>query len=86
MTIGLLLLGALVIFLVVAQRKGWVDFNNKNRPATGIGFGVVEELFAPSRHEARVAQEAKKITPIQILNSDDFSGDIEISFPNEGKS
>ena len=86
MTIRLFLLGALVTFLIVAQRKGWVDFNNKNRPATGIAFGVIEELFAPSRYEARVAQEAKKITPIQILNSDDFSGDIKITFPNEGNS
>lgn len=50
----------------LASRAGWVDFSNKTKKSgiSGGGFlGVVDEVFAPSRHEAALERDRQTVMP-----------------------
>lgn len=54
----------IVVVLVIAQRRGWVDFSNKARSSGSRGMvGVMDEVFAPTRHEAQQELEAQTRLP-----------------------
>jgi hypothetical protein len=54
----------LVVFAVVAQRLGWIDLTSRNaRSRGGTAFGVVDEVFFPTKHEVQVQQDRESIMP-----------------------
>ncbi|KQO96636.1 hypothetical protein [Leifsonia sp. Leaf264] len=63
----------LVAFIVLASHKGWVDFSNKTGRGTAGGgaLGVVDEVFAPHRHEIEVQRERESVLPAPSPVADD---------------
>ena len=50
----------------LASRAGWIDFSNKGRKhrTSGGGFlGVVDEVFAPTRHDAALERDRQTVLP-----------------------
>jgi hypothetical protein len=50
----------------LASRAGWIDFSDKTKKSgsSGGGFlGVVDEVFAPSRHEAALERDRQTVMP-----------------------
>ena len=67
------ILGVVVVcvLLFVAHRVGWIDLSDKSRKpgrhgsSGAIGMlGVVDEIFAPARHEAQLEREREASLPI----------------------
>ncbi|THG32506.1 hypothetical protein E6C70_12160 [Glaciibacter flavus] len=58
---------ALVLLIWLASRLGWIDLSNKTRRGGPIGnaFGVVDEVFAPHRHEIEVQREKEAVLPVE---------------------
>lgn len=57
-------LAGAVLLGYLAQRFGWIDLSNKTRGGSASGMlGVVDEVFAPSRHEAILEQERQSVVP-----------------------
>lgn len=73
-----------VVALVIAQRRGWVDFRNKARSSGSRGMvGIMDEVFAPTRHEAQLELEAQTRLPAPAPTpgdgpGDDFRGTVRI--------
>lgn len=68
-----------VIALVVAQRLGWIDLSNKARTSGSHGIvGVVDEVFAPTRHEAQLEldRQTRLPAPAPIPGDGPGGGDI----------
>jgi hypothetical protein len=62
--IVLAVLVALVVFGVIAQKRGWVDFSDRpKRSGGGGGLGAVDEVFNPTRHEAQIELDRQTILP-----------------------
>jgi hypothetical protein len=57
----------LVALAVFAQRKGWIDLTGKHaggRGGAGAGImGGVDEVFAPTRHEAQQERDRQTSMP-----------------------
>ena len=57
---------AIVVALVVATKLGWIDLSNKTQRGSG-GYGgvtgVVDEVFAPARHEAQQELDRQTMLP-----------------------
>lgn len=50
----------------LASRAGWVDFSDSGRKARRSGGGVlgaVDEVFAPTRHEAALERDRQTVLP-----------------------
>jgi hypothetical protein len=54
-----------------AQKRGWVNFKNKERPSMGNILGTFDELFSPSKHQAQILLEEKKEQRVEVSSSDD---------------
>lgn len=68
-----------VIAIVVAQRAGWIDLSNKARTSGSRGIvGVVDEVFAPTRHEAQIEldRQTRLPAPAPIPGDGPGGGDI----------
>jgi hypothetical protein len=59
-------IAALVAALILATRLGWIDLSNKTQRGSG-GFGgvtgVIDEVFAPTRHEAQQELDRQTMLP-----------------------
>jgi hypothetical protein len=59
-------IAAVVVALVVAAKAGWIDLSNKTQRGSG-GYGgvtgVVDEVFAPARHEAQQELDRQTMLP-----------------------
>ncbi len=71
---------------VFAQRKGWIDMTGKHtggRGGAGAGImGGVDEIFAPTRHEAQQELDRQSSLPAPAPVPGDGDKDI---FNSEGK-
>ena len=59
---------ALVVAAAIAQRKGWIDLTGRHtagRGGSGVAglVGGVDEVFAPTRHEAQRELEREHSLP-----------------------
>lgn len=56
---------ALVVVGVIGQRMGWMDFRGKGkgRATAGNVLAPLDEVFAPTRHEARLELERQTELP-----------------------
>jgi hypothetical protein len=72
---------------LVAQRKGWIDMSGKNvsgRGGAGAGLaGSLDEVFAPTRHEAQQERDRQTSMPAPAPvagdgDKDIFSGKVRI--------
>jgi len=85
-----LIFGGVVLVLVplgiVAQRKGWIDMTGKNvggRGGAGAGLaGSLDEVFAPTRHEAQQERDRQSSMPAPAPVPGDGDKDI---FKSGGK-
>ena len=61
----LLIIAAIVVLGVIAQKLGWVDFSDKRHSGSGGGGGLggVDEVFNPTRHEAQIELDRQTILP-----------------------
>ncbi len=58
------------IFLVIAQKRNWINLFNKNKPSMGNVLGVFDEMFNPSRHQATIQMQEKKELKVEAGNTD----------------
>jgi len=76
-----ILLGAVAVAVVVmwvADRVGWIDLSNKAKRSGGSG-GVVpmmDEVFAPTRHEAQAEYERQTRLPREAPTPADDDHDL----------
>ncbi|GAA1447982.1 hypothetical protein [Leifsonia poae] len=55
-----------VVLLWLATRLGWIDLSNKSQRGSGGWGGLagpIDEVFAPSRHEAQQEQDRQTLLP-----------------------
>jgi hypothetical protein len=75
-----------VAFGFFAQRKGWIDMTGKNvggRGGAGAGIaGSIDEVFAPTRHEAQQERDRQTSMPAPAPIPGDGDKDI---FASGGK-
>ena len=87
---------ALGVLLWGAQRLGWIDLSDKSRKPGGVSrgsgmLGVVDEIFAPARHEAQLEREKEASLPIPAPIPGDGDkgifgdGPVRIRLDSEGK-
>ena len=92
----LLIIAAIVVLGVIAQKLGWVDFSDKRHSGSGGGGGLggVDEVFNPTRHEAQIELDRQTILPAPApLAGDDgdfgpdgralYRGRVEINLRND---
>lgn len=50
---------------VIANQFGWIDLTNKaRRSGGGVGaMGIMDEVFAPTRHEAQIELDRQTVLP-----------------------
>jgi hypothetical protein len=60
-----LVIVALVVLGILAQRLGWVDFSNKTRSGGSSGSiaGIGDEVFHPTKFETQVELDRQTILP-----------------------
>ena len=98
--VGWWILGGVVVVCVllwIAHRVGLIDLSDKSRKEGGSGggagmLGIVDEIFAPARHEAQLEREKEARLPIpapipgdgdnDIYNAD---GPVRIMLDSDGK-
>lgn len=82
---------AVVLLCYIANRRGWINLSRTNRKSVGGGMlGVVDEVFAPTRHEAAVELERQTVLPAPAPTPGDghkgvYDGRISIDLPGEDK-
>jgi hypothetical protein len=76
---------------VLAQRKGWIDVTGSHASGRGGGvaglMGGVDEVFAPTRHEAQQELERQTELPAPAPTPGDgdkdvFKGNVKIDLDN----
>jgi hypothetical protein len=85
-----LIFGGVVVVIIAlglfAQRKGWIDMTGKHttgRGGAGAGImGGVDEIFAPTRHEAQQELDRQSSLPAPAPVPGDGDKDI---FKSDGK-
>ena len=85
-----LIFGGVAVVVVAlglfAQRKGWIDMTGKHttgRGGAGAGIrGGVDEIFAPTRHEAQQELDRQSSLPAPAPTPGDGDKDI---FKSDGK-
>jgi hypothetical protein len=80
-------LAVLVALGALAQRKGWIDVTGKHAGGRGGGvaglMGGVDEVFAPTRHEAQQELDRQSSLPAPAPapgdgDKDVYRGDVRI--------
>lgn len=77
----LILLGAVAAAVVVtwvADRLGWIDLSNKATNSGGSGgmVGMMDEVFAPTRHETQAEYERQSRLPREAPTPADDDHDL----------
>ncbi|MDO3699611.1 hypothetical protein Q3H92_18100 [Curtobacterium flaccumfaciens] len=77
----LIFLGAVAAVAVVvwiADRMGWIDLSNKSQRSGGSGgmVGMLDEVFAPTRHETQAEYERQARLPKQAPSPADHDHDL----------
>ena len=77
----LILLGAVaaaVVAMWVADRVGWIDLSNKATRSGGSGgvVSMMDEVFAPTRHEAQAEYERQSRLPREAPTPADDDHDL----------
>jgi hypothetical protein len=65
---GWIIAGVVALVIVVgylAQRFGWIDLSDKTKSGGSHGgfFGIGDEIFNPTRHEAQVELDRQTVLP-----------------------
>ncbi|WP_431279099.1 hypothetical protein [Leifsonia poae] len=84
---------AFVVLAIVATKLGWVDLSNKTKRTGGSSGGVVgilDEVFAPTRHEAQVELDRQTMLPAPAPLAGDgdkgiWDGKIQIDVGSAGR-
>ena len=80
---------AVVLLGYLAHRRGWINLSRTNRKSVGGGMlGVIDEVFAPTRHEAAVEMERQTVLPAPAPTPGDgdkgvYDGRIKIDLPEQ---
>ena len=63
--IALAVVVAILALGYLAQRMGWIDLSDKSQRSSGNSgvFGIGDEVFNPTRHEAQVELDRQTILP-----------------------
>ena len=62
--IFILVLTAAVVLGLIAQRLGWIDLSREGRTSGSVGVASVgDEIFHPTRHEARIELDRQATLP-----------------------
>jgi len=77
----LIFLGAVAVAAVVmgiADRAGWIDLSNKATRSGGSGgvVSMMDEVFAPTRHEAQAEAERQSRLPREAPTPADHDHDL----------
>lgn len=64
----IIVVGAAVVLSMIAHSLGWIDLSDKSRRrrggSSGSGmFGIGDEVFNPTKHEAQVELDRQTILP-----------------------
>ncbi|MBT2502811.1 hypothetical protein [Curtobacterium sp. ISL-83] len=77
----LILLGAVaaaVVAMWIADRVGWIDLSNKSTASGGSGgvISMMDEVFAPTRHETQAEYERQARLPAEAPTPADHDHDL----------
>ena len=85
----LAVLAAAALVVCVADRLGWIDLSNKATRSGGSGgvASMMDEVFAPTRHEAQAEYERQSRLPREAPTPADddhdlLSGNVLIRVPS----
>ncbi|MDP1788915.1 MAG: hypothetical protein Q8K56_01175 [Rhodoglobus sp.] len=75
----------LAVVGVIANQRGWIDLTNKaRRSGGGAGaMGIMDEVFAPTRHEAQIELDRQTVLPAPAPVPGD--GDLSIGSGSSGR-
>jgi hypothetical protein len=64
----IIVVGAAIVLSMIAHSLGWIDLSDKSRRrrggSSGSGmFGIGDEVFNPTKHEAQVELDRQTILP-----------------------
>ena len=83
--IVLAIIAVIVALGYLAQRMGWIDLSDKSQRGSGNSgvFGIGDEVFNPTRHEAQVELDRQTVlpAPAPVAGDGDFGvygGKVEI--------
>ncbi|MEQ1737663.1 MAG: hypothetical protein ABL886_14815 [Rhodoglobus sp.] len=57
---------ALIVLVVIAHSRGWIDLSNKSRGSGKVGGGVMgigDEVFSPTRYESQLELDRQTMLP-----------------------
>jgi hypothetical protein len=85
-------IGLILLVIVFAVFRGWVDLSNKNQRSGGSApsvLGIGDEVFAPARHEASLEHFRQYTAPAPAPLAGDgdkgvYDGSIRITLPGRG--
>ncbi len=81
---------AAVVVMWIADRLGWIDLSNKATRSGGSGgvISMMDEVFAPTRHESQASTNGSHACPGSPTPADDdhdlLSGSVLIKVPTVG--
>jgi hypothetical protein len=88
-----LVIVALVILGVIAQRLGWVDFSNKAKSGGSSGSiaGIGDEVFHPTKFETQIELDRQTILPAPAPLAGDgdkgiYEGKVKLDLGKERKN
>jgi hypothetical protein len=74
----------------LAQRLGWIDLSDKSQRSSGNSgvFGIGDEVFNPTRHEAQVELDRQTILPAPAPVAGDgdkgvYNGNVQINLDDK---
>ena len=67
------------LLILIAQRRGWINLTNKERPSMGNILGTFDELFSPARHNATIELKEQKERRFEVPNTDSNKIHIELN-------
>jgi hypothetical protein len=84
---------AIIALGFLAQRMGWIDLSDKSQRSSGNSgvFGIGDEVFNPTRHEAQLEMDRQTILPAPAPVAGDgdkgvYNGNVKINLDEPRRS